>query len=431
MFFVHNAYLENERILVNIDDKPVAILKMVGYTEFITMGGYDAMKQALNVTDIKHANQRLILDAIFRSGTTSRTQLARELHLSKPAISDNLQPLLDLGIVTESGESSVGPSGGRKSILLRFNPMHRCVIAVNLNFSNPVFVLADLNGDVVQSFDLSIGPGTSVEDCRGMILEGIRRLLESGRPGSVYCIAVAAPGVFNGKGELTHFSASCGGPAWWTIDLKKTITEEFSLPVIIYNDVKAATLGEWRKGAGECRENLFYISTGLGIGSGIILNGMPLVGENFSAGEIYDYFDPADVHSGKKLEDTVCIAYLKEQCLREAGSPFAGRDQVGMEEIIAAYQEKNPAVCRVVDDVCRRLAILAHNYMNFISVNHVVFGGEYLPFGDCFAQHLTQLFDGSLWPVPSIRMSVLGKYAGIQGMIYLAREQYFRALCSS
>lgn len=387
------------------------------------------MKHALNATDIKRANQRLILDAIFRSGTTSRTQLARELRLSKPAISDNLQPLLDLGIVTESGESSSGPSGGRRSILLRFNPMHRCVIAVNLNFSNPVFVLANLNGDVIRSFDLSISQDTTVEECRKQILTGIRSLLESACPASVYCIAVAAPGVFNDAGELIHFSVSCGGPAWWTIDLKQTITEEFSLPVIIYNDVKAATLGEWRKGAGKGLENLFYISTGLGIGSGIILNGKPLVGENFSAGEIYDYFDPADMGCSKKLEDTVCINYLKGQCRKTEGSALSGKDQITMEEIICAYREQDPEVCRVVDNICRRLAILTHNYMNFISVNNVVFGGEYQPFGDCFAAHLMQLFEGSLWPAPCIRMSLLGNHAGIQGMIYLAREQYFHDIC--
>lgn len=388
------------------------------------------MKYALNATDIKLANQRLILDAIFRSATTSRSQLARELHLSKPAISDNLQPLLDLGIVTESGEGSSGPSGGRKSILLRFNPRQRLIIAVNLNFSNPVFVLSDLNGDIVRDFDMSVAPGTSVEDCCEMILTGIRMLLQSAESGSVYCIAVAAPGVFNKEGKLIHFSTSCGGPAWWKIDLRKILIDTFCLPVIVFNDVKAATLGEWRRGSSEHQENLFYISTGLGIGSGIILNDKPLLGENFSAGEIYDHFDPADARCSKKLEDTICMDYLKRQCLKAKDSPFAGRKQIALDEIIQAYKQKDPAVCRVVDSICRRLAILTHNYMTFISVNHVVFGGEYLPFGDCFAAHLLQLFERSHWPAPCIRMSVLGKYAGIQGMVYLAREQYFQEICA-
>lgn len=389
------------------------------------------MKHALNATDIKRTNQRLILDAIFQSGTTSRTQLSKDLQLSKPAISDNLQKLLDLGIVTEIGEGSAGPAGGRKSILLQFNPRHRYIVAVNLNFANPMFVLADLNGDIYNSFDITIARETSAEDCGALILDGIRVLLQAlgTERDSVFCIAVAAPGVFNPEGELTRFSTSCCGPAWWKLNLKKIIAKAFSLPVIVYNDVKAATLGEWTRGAGGREKNLIYLHAGLGIGAGIILNKKPLMGETFSAGEIFDYYDPANAQGGRTLEDTICMDALKEQCIAADGSPFAGRKQVSMEEIIAAYSDGNSAVVGVVEEICRRLAILSHNYMNFIAVNHIVFGGDYVPFGDCFARHLRELFEGSLWPAPDIRMSVLGKYAGIQGMVCLARKRYFQEVC--
>ena len=142
------------------------------------------MKHALNATDIKRTNQRLILDAVFRSGTTSRTQLAQQLRLSKPATSDNLQPLLDLGIVTESGVGSAGPAGGRKSILLQFNPLHRHIISINLNFSNPVFALADLNGGILNSFDITIAPGTSITACMELVINGIRQGRYPGRVGT-------------------------------------------------------------------------------------------------------------------------------------------------------------------------------------------------------------------------------------------------------
>ena len=390
------------------------------------------MKQALNVTDIKRTNQRLILDAIFQAGTTSRAQLARELQLSKPAISDNIQNLLNLGIVVETGEGNVGPSGGRKSILLQFNPRHAYIIAVNLNFSNPVFVLSDLNGDVVRSFDITFAPDLPVEACRDQVLDSIRSLMDANEVhgGQVYCIAVAAPGVFNGQGELIYYSTSCGGTPWWQVNLKQVLMDAFPVPVIIHNDVKAAALGEWTKGAGEQERNLFYLGTGLGIGSGIILNGNLLMGENFSAGEIYDYFDPSDIRCSRKLEDTVCIPYLIDQCRSRVHSPFAGKKHILLEDIVRAYREGNDFVQRLVEEVCGRLAILSRNYMTFISVNHVIFGGEYLPFGDAFVRQLKALYEGTRWPSPAVRMSVLGKYAGIQGMILLAREQYFRELCS-
>lgn len=389
------------------------------------------MKHALNAADIKRTNQRLILDAIFHSGTTSRTQLAQQLQLSKPAISDNLQPLLDLGIVTESGTGSTGPAGGRKSILVQFNPLHRHIIAVNLNFSNPVFVLADLNGDILNSFDITIAPSIPIEACGELVINGIRMLLQS--LGSdqqlVSCIAVAAPGVFDPDGELVAYSTSCGGPAWWKIDLKRILTSTFSQPVIIYNDVKAATLGEWERGAGERQRDLFYLSVGLGIGSGMILDGKPLMGKRFNAGEIYNYIDSSNAYCGMKLEDTICMDYLRDQCLRAPASPFAGRETLSFQEILLAYRAGNSAVCGVVEGICRRLAVITYNYTNFISIDQVVFGGEYAPFGGCFARQLKRLYDSTLWPAPEIKVSLLGKYAGIQGMVYLAREQYFKQVC--
>lgn len=428
---MHNIHIESLYILVNIDDNAIAFCFFIRYTYITTMERSDIMKQALNATDIKRTNQRLILDAIFHAGTTSRVQLARELQLSKPAISDNVQNLLDLGIVEEIGQGNVGPSGGRKSILLRFNPRHAYIIAVNLNFSNPVFVLSDLNGDVVQSFDTTFAPDLPVEACRDQILDSIRSLLDTNdiHEGHIYCLAVAAPGVFNDQSELIYYSTSCGGTPWWQINLKQVLMEAFSIPVIIYNDVKAAALGEWTCGAGEQEQNLFYLGTGLGIGSGIILNGRLLTGENYSAGEIYDYVDPLDVRCNRKLEDAVCIPYLLDQCRNRVHSPFAGKKHLLLEDIIQAYHEGNDFVLGLVEEVCGRLAILCRNYMTFISVNHVIFGGEYLPFGESFARQLAALYEGTRWPEPAVRMSVLGKYAGIQGMVLLAREQYFQELC--
>lgn len=390
------------------------------------------MKHALNATDIKYVNQRLILDAIFQSDTTSRTQLSRELHLSKPAVSDNLKPLLDLGIVDERGVGSPGPSGGRKSVLLRFNPAHRLIIAVSLNFSDPVFALLDLNGTILNSFDITISPEAPIESCCDLLLGGIRMLLQSlgERQDTVYCIAVAAPGVFNANGELIHYSTSCNGPPWWQLNLKQAIADVFSFPVIVYNDVKAATLGEWICGAGKQEENLFYLHAGLGIGSGIILSGKPLMGENFSAGEISCNFDPLNGCNGRRLEEVVCIEYLEKECLQRADSAFTEYKQIQFEDIIQAYKIGNPMVCRLIDDICYRLAVLSYNYMSFISINHIVFGGDYVPFGDCFARHLKALFQKSLWPFPDLRMSSLGKYAGIHGLVFLAREQYFKKICS-
>ena len=61
-------------------------------------------KISTSMSSVREHNQLAILETIFTKGETSRALLAKELRVSKPAISDNLEPLLNLGIVEEAGE---------------------------------------------------------------------------------------------------------------------------------------------------------------------------------------------------------------------------------------------------------------------------------------------------------------------------------------
>ena len=388
------------------------------------------MKQPLNTADIKKRNQRLVLDAVFASGCTSRTELSRQLSLSKPAISDNLAALLRAGIVEEAGESSASPAGGRKSILLHFNADYRYIITANLNFSHPVFAVGNLRGEILKSLDISIPNGTPSDICMRMVSSQIAQLLEPLDTGKVFCIAVAAPGTFDADSHLVSFNRNCGGPAWWQVNLKAELESDFHLPVIIYNDVKAAALGEWVYGAGREKQSLLYLSAGLGIGSGIILDGKMLVGERYNAGEIYDHVDSLNMLAGINLEDTICMEHLKTQCLRIQNSPFAGQQDCSLKDIVQSYGSGDPVVGQIVDQICRQLAILTFNYMNFLSISSVVFGGEYAPFGECYARHLQALFSGTHRPHPCVRTAELGSYSGIHGMLYLARQACFDQTCS-
>jgi len=62
------------------------------------------------------------------------------------------------------------------------------------------------------------------------------------------------------------------------LDLDGWMTERFSLPVGIENDGSAATLAEWRYGAGRGSRNLVMLTLGTGIGGGVVLDGRPLRG---------------------------------------------------------------------------------------------------------------------------------------------------------
>ena len=61
---------------------------------------------------------------------------------------------------------------------------------------------------------------------------------------------------------------------------------EFSIPVIIENEANAGAYGEKKFGAGQAFDNIVYVSAGIGIGVGLILNGELYQGHDGFSGEM-------------------------------------------------------------------------------------------------------------------------------------------------
>ena len=57
------------------------------------------------------------------------------------------------------------------------------------------------------------------------------------------------------------------------VDLAARGRERFGLPVGVENDAGAATLAEWRRGAGVGTQNLVVLTLGTGVGGGIVIDG--------------------------------------------------------------------------------------------------------------------------------------------------------------
>ncbi len=57
------------------------------------------------------------------------------------------------------------------------------------------------------------------------------------------------------------------------VDLVSRARERFGLPAGIENDASAATLAEWRRGAGRGTQNLVMLTLGTGVGGGVVIDG--------------------------------------------------------------------------------------------------------------------------------------------------------------
>jgi glucokinase len=74
-------------------------------------------------------------------------------------------------------------------------------------------------------------------------------------------------------------------PCWRNFPLADEIAQVYGVPVKVDNDANGAALAEAQWGAGRGHRNVFYISIGTGIGTGIVLDGRIYHGRTGAAGE--------------------------------------------------------------------------------------------------------------------------------------------------
>jgi glucokinase len=73
---------------------------------------------------------------------------------------------------------------------------------------------------------------------------------------------------------------------WRDVPLRERLEANLELPVVVVNDVRAATIGEWRFGSGGNVDDLVVLFIGTGIGGGVVSGGRLLQGCSNTGGEL-------------------------------------------------------------------------------------------------------------------------------------------------
>ena len=97
-------------------------------------------------------------------------------------------------------------------------------------------------------------------------------------------VGVTAPGRLDLINGVTIFLPNLPGQ-WRNIPLKANLEKSLELPVVLLNDVRAITYGEWAFGAGQGVDNMACFAIGTGIGGGLIVNKQLLLSNGGTAGE--------------------------------------------------------------------------------------------------------------------------------------------------
>jgi N-acetylglucosamine repressor len=237
------------------------------------------MKKATQQQTKEH-NRNLVLKTIFEHATISRIEIARLTSLTRTTVSDIVTDLINENLVSEIG---VGSSiGGKSPILLSLVEDSRYVIGLDLAHNQFRGAVVNLRGHVRELVTRPVN-NRNVNDALGLVFEILDRLMETAcKP--LVGIGVGTPGLVNTDDGVVISAVNLD---WENLPLAHLIQDRYHLPVYILNDSQAAAMGEFTYGKDHRSDNhLVVINVGLGIGSGIVINGRLFQGDGGGAGEI-------------------------------------------------------------------------------------------------------------------------------------------------
>lgn len=397
------------------------------------------MRYTIDQTHIRAYNQRIILDQIYQSDTVSRADLSRKVHISKSAMTENIASLIRMGLIEEVGQGKSMPLGGRKPILLRFNKNYCYTIAIELNFEDPIFVLANLGGEIINRLSFPLSGADSFSERLELVNNAINTLMLSKQltKEDIRLIAISTPGVYDAENE-ENYRISSQFVNWKIPELKKNLESNYDVDVFVVNDVNAAAYGEYNYGLKKGAKNVLYLSCGMGLGSGLIINGQLYEGSSKAAGEIAFWHIMETDRRDDNLESLLNIPYLLEYFDKNAPAKSKKKLQQfsrstnspAFKDIVQLWQSGDPFMHACIEDISQIIARVVCNIITLLNCDYAVLGGEYLVF---YAQMLPIIFDyvqnHAFFPVPVIA-SHLGNEAGVHGLLSLSRSKILDQLCN-
>jgi glucokinase-like ROK family protein len=314
---------------------------------------------------VKKNNKALVLQFIMEKEPISRADIAQVSGLHKATVSSLVNELLEEELIFESGPGE--SSGGRRPVILHFNKFAGYAIGIDIGVNYVLGVLTDLKGNILFEKNQLVNrtPYPTIIGIVQNIIQSLISEMPSSRYG-VVGIGVGVPGIVNKEGSVL-LAPNLG---WTNIQLQMDLEKLFQVPVIIENEANAGAFGEQQFGAGQDYQNIIYISAGIGIGVGIILNKELYQGKNGFAGEMGHMI--IDIH-GKPCScgSRGCWeAYASEHALLE----IANTDS--LESMITLAEDRDQTAHKLLGEIGTYLGYGINNIINTFNPDQVIIGNR-------------------------------------------------------
>lgn len=370
---------------------------------------------------IKKINTSIVLECILQYAPLSRAAIAQKTGLNKATVSSLVQDLIDRHLVLETGAGV--SSGGRKPVMLIFNGSAGFAIGIDVGVNYLRGVLTDLEGNVLQHVHHSM-TDTRQDSVLSELSECIDRFKQQApnSPYGIVGIGVGVPGIVNEQGTVV-FAPNMG---WRHVELKHALEKLYQVPVMIDNEANAGAQGEHIYGAGRRYRNQIYVSVGIGIGTGIILDSELYKGSSGFSGELGHLSIQFDGKSCSCGNQGCWELYASENALLEAGASYGYRD---IHALLEDAERNKPHVHELFHDIGTYLGIGIANIANIFNPEAVIIGNRMSLAAEWMRPAIEQAVSQRTLRFHHKRLLIhfaeLGEQSAVRGAAYSAIEAFW------
>jgi predicted NBD/HSP70 family sugar kinase len=209
-----------------------------------------------------------------------------------------------------------------------------------------------------------------------LVVDALARLSSPvASPGRMCGVGVSVPGTVDVTSRSVGVAPNLG---WEGVPLGEMLQDVLppQVPVVLGNDADLAVLAEHQRGnARDCDDVVFLIGR-IGVGAGIIINGVPVHGRDGRAGEIgHNVLDPTGplCHCGKHG----CIeTFLGESALLELAGRRLPRTDAKVAALFADAHAGDTAALGAVRAAAETLGRTIASLLNTLNPERVILGGS-------------------------------------------------------
>lgn len=396
------------------------------------------MQQIADQHLLKDLNRMAIVRHLSAWPGQSRAALAEALQLTKSTVSALVKELIAEGWLLEREVVATGELGRRPTPLF-VDPGRLVLLGAELGVDGVSVVATSLTGDVLararSPLDAERDPHLALVRTAKLLAQLHARLDTPAQ--RVIGIGVGLPGAVDEALGHLHFAHNLG---WRNLPVGRLLGEHLrptalqAVPLFVQNEADVAALGELEFGLETTPDPLIYLSLGLGVGAGVVVEDRLLTGARGLAGEVGHM--------------TLDIAGPRCSCGRRGCAEALiglrallpeGEEAGGVAEVQRRLRSKQggcvDAVAETVATAGRYLGMLLSNLASAYDPGRIVLGGPAVELGAPFLEHAFRTLDGFAAAAgvapPTVTLSRFGADAVPVGAAALARYRLTRPLIAA